>query len=386
MAEGWSGELEPANLAETYTPSSKRIPRPGLVVRLVAWVVSVIWRHFGALPPDTVAALTSIAEARGRAELYRQQNPAGLQTLRQVALVQSTEASNAIENIHAPLARIEALVAEKTTPQTRSEQEIAGYRDVLATIHANGADIPFEPRYVQQLHRYLHRYVGDRDAGQWKKIDNEVEERLPDGTRVVRFKPVAAVLTPRAMGDLHSKFRRALDAGPYSPLLLCAAYVLDFTVIHPFRDGNGRMSRLITLWMLYIVGHNVGRYTSIEKLIDSSRETYYEALGRSTGGWHESEHDLAPWTSYFLGVLLAAYKEFEGRAGALAGRGSKRALITSFIDSLLVDEFTIADVRQAAPGVSDGYINRVLGELKNQGRIKPLGTGRSARWRRLSRG
>lgn len=342
-------------------------------------------RQFGALRPGTVAALTSIAEARGRADLYRQQHPVGLETLRQVALIQSTEASNAIENIHAPLARIEALVAEKTTPRTRSEQEIAGYRDVLATIHANGADIPFEPRYVQQLHGYLQRYVGDRSAGQWKKLDNEVEERLPDGSRVTRFRPVPAALTPKAMENLHSDFRRALDTGPYSPLLLCAAYVLDFTVIHPFRDGNGRLSRLITLWLLYIVGHEVGRYISIEKLIDSSRETYYEALGRSTYGWHESEHDLAPWTNYFLGVLLAAYKEFESRTDALAGRGSKRTLITSFIDSLMVDEFTIADVRQAAPGVSDGYINRVLGHLKNEGRIKPLGTGRGARWRRLNK-
>jgi Fic family protein len=219
----------------------------------------------------------------------------------------------------------------------------------------------------------------------WKKLDNEVEERLPDGTRVVRFKPVSAALTPQAMEDLHRDLRRALDTGVYSPLLLCAAYVLDFTVIHPFRDGNGRMSRLITLWLLYIVGHDVGRYISVEKLIDSSRETYYEALGNSTRGWHENEHDLTPWTSYFLGVLLAAYNELESRTRALAGRGFKRALIASFIDSLMVDEFTIADIRQAAPGVSDGYINRVLSELKNQGRIKSLGTGRSARWRRLSR-
>jgi Fic family protein len=343
-------------------------------------------RHFGALPPDAVAALTSIAEARGREDLYRQQNPVGLETLRKVALIQSAEASNAIENIHAPLARIEALVAQTTTPQTRSEQEIAGYRDVQATIHANGVDIPFEPRYVQQLHGYLHKYVGDRDAGQWKKLDNEVEERLPDGPRAVRFKPVSAAQTPKAMDGLHSDFHHALETSPYSPLLLCAAYVLDFTVIHPFRDGNGRMSRLITLWLLYIVRHDVGRYISLEKLIDSSRQTYYEALGRSTVGWHEGKHDLAPWTGYFLGILLAAYKELESRAGTLTGRGSKRALITSFVDSLIVEEFTIAEVRQAVPGVSDGYINRVLGDLKRQGRIKPLGTGRGARWKRLSTG
>ncbi len=341
-------------------------------------------RHFGGIPPATVASLTTIAEARGRAELYRQQNPSGLETLRHVALIQSTEASNAIENIHAPLARIEALVAEKTKPRNRSEQEIAGYRDVLATIHANGPSIPFEPRYVEQLHGYLYKYVGNRDAGHWKGLDNEVEEKLADGTRVVRFKPVSAVLTPLAMQGLHDEFRRALDAGVYEPLLLCAAYILDFTVIHPFRDGNGRMSRLITLWLLYIVGHDVGRYISLEKIIDASKETYYEALGQSTVGWHDGEHDLRPWTDYFLGILIAAYGEFEGRTGALGGRGSKKALITTFIDSLMVAEFTIADVRQAAPGVSDGYINKLLGELKKAGRIEPLGTGRGASWRRLA--
>jgi Fic family protein len=200
----------------------------------------------------------------------------------------------------------------------------------------------------------------------------------------VRFTPVSPALTPEAMQNLHKELRRALDAGVYEPLLLCAAYILDFTVIHPFRDGNGRMSRLITLWLLYIVGHDVGRYISLEKLIDASKETYYEALGQSTAGWHEGEHDLRPWTGYFLGILIAAYREFESRTGALGGRGSKKALITTFIDSLMVTEFTIADVRQAAPGVSDGYINKLLGELKKTGRIEPLGTGRSARWRRLA--
>jgi len=230
----------------------------------------------------------------------------------------------------------------------------------------------------------MHRYVGTRDAGKWKTLDNTVEEELPDGTKAVRFVPVAALLTPQTMDDLHAAFGRAQSDGTYSPLLLAAAYVLDFTVIHPFRDGNGRMSRLITLWLLYVAGHDVGRYISLEKLIDDSKETYYEALRSSTQGWHEGIHDLAPWTSYFLGILLAAYKEFESRTGVLAGRGSKRKLIETFIDSLMVDEFTIADVREAAPGVSDGYINRVLGDLKNQGRIEPLGTGRSARWRRLT--
>lgn len=244
-------------------------------------------RHFGALPPGTVASLTNIAEARGKMEALPRQHPAALETLRGVAMIQSTEASNAIENIHAPRARIEALVAEKTTPENRSEQEIAGYRDVLALIHSNRAEIPFEPRHVEQLHGTLHRYVGVRDAGHWKRIDNEVSEARPDGTMVVRFTPVSAALTPRAMQDLHRRFARALRDDAYAALLLCAAYVLDFTVIHPFRDGNGRMSRLITLWLLYIVGHDVGRYISIEKLIElqqrdllRSAESLHRGLAR----------------------------------------------------------------------------------------------------------
>ena len=231
------------------------------------------------------------------AEALPRQNPAGLETLRRVAMIQSTEASNAIENIHAPRARIEALVAEKTTPENRSEQEIAGYRDVLALIHCKPGRDPVRASICRAACTGSSTSTcGDRDAGHWKRIDNEVSEISPDGARVVRFTPVSAALTPQAMQDLHKQFGAALQAGTYSPLLLCAAYVLDFTVIHPFRDGNGRMSRLITLWLLYIVGHDVGRYISIEQPIDSTRETYYEALRRSTEGWHDSEHDLAPWT------------------------------------------------------------------------------------------
>ena len=204
----------------------------------------------------------------------------------------------------------------------------------------------------------------------------------PTALEFVRFTPVSAALTPDAMRDLHGELTRALQAGTYSPLLLCAAYVLDFTVIHPFRDGNGRMSRLITLWLLYIVGYDIGRYISLEQLIDNSRETYYEALRRSTEGWHESAHDLEPWTSYFLGILLAAYRELESRTATLGGRGSKKALIITFIDSLLTDEFTVSAVRENAPGVSDAHISKVLAELKHAGIIEPLGTGRGARWRR----
>jgi Fic family protein len=330
-----------------------------------------------------VASLTGIAQAQGREETLPARSPVGLETLRQVALIQSTESSNAIENIRAPRARIEALVAEQTTPRNRSEQEIAGYRDVLGLIHVNRAEIPFEPRYVEQLHGGLYRYAAHRDAGHWKRLDNRVQEERPDGSRVDRFTPVSAVDTPAAMRELHDRFGEALAEGTYPPLLLSAAYVLDFTVIHPFRDGNGRMSRLITLWLLYLVGHDVGRFISIEKLIDGSRESYYDSLAKSTEGWHDGVHDLNPWTGYFLGILIAAYREFESRASVLVGRGSKKALITTFIDSLLAEEFTVSAVRENAPGVSDAYISKVLSELKQAGVLEPLGTGRGARWRRI---
>jgi Fic family protein len=342
-------------------------------------------RHFGALPPDRVQALLAIAEARGREEVFRRQHPAGLETLRAVALIQSAEASNAIENIYAPRERIEALVADRTTPENRSEQEIAGYRFVLDQIHANGTNIPFEPRYVEQLHGYLARFTGDRTAGRWKGLDNPVEEHRRDGTVVVRFQPVSAQDTPEAMDRLHAGFNRAMQERTYAALLLAAAYVLDFLVIHPFRDGNGRMARLTTLWLLYICGHEVGRYISIEKLIEESKETYYEALERSTFGWHEDKHDLAPWTDYLLGIINAAYREFESRTALVNGRGSKRALITSFIRSSLSDEFTVAQVREASPGVSDAHLSKVLGQLKADGVIEPIGRGRGARWRRLRR-
>jgi len=317
--------------------------------------------------------------------VFRRQRPAGLETLRAVALIQSAEASNAIENIRAPRKRIEALMADTTTPQTRSEQEIAGYRHVLDQIHANGVNIPFEPRFVEQLHGYMARFTGDRTAGKWKGLDNRVEEHRPDGTVVERFRPVSAADTPQAMEHLHAGFTRALHETQHAPLLLAAAYVLDFLVIHPFRDGNGRVARLCTVWLLYICGHEVGRYISIEKLIEESRETYYEALQRSTAGWHDDAHDVGPWIDYFLGVVIAAYRAFESRTGLVGGRGSKRELITTFIRSSLSDEFTMAEIRDASPGVSDAYRSKVLAELKANGLIEAVGRGRGARWRRLER-
>lgn len=342
-------------------------------------------KHFASVPAALLGQLAEIERASGRQEAFSAQHPNQLETLKQIAMIQSTEASNAIENITAPPERIKDLVMEKTTPVNRPEAEIAGYRRALDVVHANAANIPFEPNYVKQLHGYLFSFTQIRDAGDWKRIDNKVEDVYPDGRRVVRFTPVSASETPRAMDRLHQGFADAQRAARFHPLLLSSAYVLDFLVVHPFRDGNGRMARLLALLLLYQAGYEVGRFISIEKLIEETKDTYYDSLKASTTGWHEGQHDLEPWCSYFCGVLIAAYREFEERAGAVAGRGSKRKLIHSFVRSSITDEFTMGDLRRAAPGMTDSYRNKQLAVLKKAGVLERVSAGRGARWKILRR-
>lgn len=339
--------------------------------------------HFDLIPAAINRQLSEIDIARGRQEAFARQHPVALESLKQVALIESVEASNAIENITAPRKRLEELVAQSTTPRDRSEAEIAGYRAALGTIHASAESIPFTPNVVRQLHRDLYQFAA-RPGGNWKGTDNLVTEEQPDGSVAVRFTPVSALETPAAMEELHRRFGAAWEAHRHHRLLLTSAYTLDFLVIHPFTDGNGRMSRLLSLLLLYHGGYDVGRFVSIERLIEQSKETYYDALGRSTVGWHDGTHDLQPWLSYFLGVITAAYREFEPRAAAVtSGRGSKRELVKAFVRSNLGDTFTFADVKRAAPGVSDDYIRQVLRELRDTGSIEGIGAGRGARWQRL---
>lgn len=254
---------------------------------------------------------------------------------------------------------------------------------MLDTIHPSAKHIPFTPNVVRQLHRGLHQFA-PQAGGSWKIADNLVTEQRADGSVAVRFVPVSAFDTPAAMNELHDRFEGAWNADRHHRLLLTGAYTLDFLVIHPFADGNGRMSRLLTLLLLYKGGYDVGRFVSIEKLIERSRETYYDALAASTTGWHDGAHDLQPWLSYFLGVVAAAYREFEPRAEAItAGRGAKAELVRSFVRSNLSDAFTFAEVKRAAPGVSDEYIRQVLRELRDRQVVQVTGAGRGASWRRL---
>lgn len=324
--------------------------------------------------------IRQISEYRGKQELFKIQSPQVLETLRQVAVIQSTECSNRIEGVTAPLSRIKDLVAHKTAPQNRSEQEIAGYRDVLSTIHANAPEMRFTRNLVLQLHRDLYQFLPG-EGGYWKPVDNEITETGLDGTKIIRFVPVPAFKTAEAMEHLHNGFAELHQAGEIDALFLIGAYVLDFLCIHPFRDGNGRMARLITLLLLYQAGYEVGRFISLEKIIEQTKESYYDTLHRSSAGWHQGEHSLAPWLEYFLGVvILGAYQEFEQRAGLVeGGRGTKTAMVLDVI-SKTPGDFSISDIQERCPTVGIDMLRRILRQERDNGKLICLGRGPNARW------
>lgn len=323
-----------------------------------------------------------LGECRGRQGLYTDQFPEVLETLRHVAMIQSAESSNRIEGITVLPERLADLVTKKSKPRDRSEQEVAGYRDVLASIHANHARMRLSTELILDWHRIMHRYSGET-GGHWKSTDNAILEVRPDGRRVVRFKPVSAVGTPKCMDQLVQLFTHALDEAKTDPLLLIASFVLDFECVHPFTDGNGRLGRLLTLLLLYHSGYEAGRYISLERIVEESKETYYDALLNSSRGWHQGEHDVRPWWEYFLGMLTAAYKEFEVRVGTLtSARGAKREMVQNAIQRLPA-QFKMGDVQRACPGVSHPTLKRALADLKREGRLRCLGKGRDAKWERI---
>jgi len=323
-----------------------------------------------------------IGEYKGKQELFKEQAPQVLETLRQAAVIQSTESSNRIEGITVPLERIKKLVTEKTTPRDRSEQEIAGYRDVLTTIHTSYAHIPFTPNIILQLHRDLYQFAVNT-GGRWKTVDNEISATYPDGTKVVRFRPTPAYATPVAMERLHDQFNRLWQSSEIEPLLLIPTYVLDFLCIHPFLDGNGRMARLITLLLLYKAGYEVGRFISLERIVERTKESYYDTLYQSSQGWHEGEHNLLPWWEYFLGVMvLSAYREFETRVGVVTStRGTKTAMVLDVITNL-PREFSIRELQERCPTVGIDLIRRILRRERDAGRLTCQGRGVDARWQK----
>ena len=324
------------------------------------------------LTPDIVALLTQIHEYKVQQNLFIEVNQDALSELIETAKIQSSEASNRIEGIIITENRLKKLVQDKTIPKNRSEREIAGYRDVLSIIQENYEYIPIRPGMILQLHRDLYKYIGTTVGGNFKNSDNVIEKKLPD----VSFYPAEAWKTQDAITELCAAFNDALNSQEMDPLLLIPMFILDFLCIHPFYDGNGRMSRLFTLLMLYRSGYFAGKYVSIEKMMAESKETYYEVLQKSSYNWHEESNDYAPFVRYFLGLVDGAYREFNFKADILINRGfTKPERIREIIKST-PGKITKTEIMARCPHISQVTVQRTLNDLLKTNEIIKLGGGR----------
>lgn len=334
------------------------------------------------LPLSSVWLMNSISEYKGKQELYVKQSPQVLKTLLEIALIESAESSNRIEGITVDRARLKPLIIGHSKPRDRSEEEVSGYRRALDLIHKKYQNLKVSPETIKELHRLCRGELWD--AGKWKEKDNDIIRKHPDGRVEVIFKPVSADKTPEMMKQLCLAYENSVNQLKYPDLYAVACLVLDFLSIHPFRDGNGRVSRLLTLLSLYQHGFMVGKYISLERVVEQSKETYYEMLNRSSQRWHEAKHDVIPWFNYFLGTVLETYKEFEERAGSFKpSRGAKTEIIMKAVESQYGD-FTISDIERACPNVSRVMIKKILMRLQKDKKIKSLGKGQSAKWACLS--
>lgn len=335
-----------------------------------------------SIPMNIVKLIGKINEYKGKQDLYIKQSPQVLEKLREVAVIQSTKSSNRIEGIVITDQRLNIIMNDITDLKDRSEGEIAGYKDVLNIIHTSHDGIPINSNIILQLHRDMYKYVATQ-GGSWKNQDNIISEQLPNGEKFIRFKPVSAFATDNAMNELCGYLSEVVKSDEVEPLILTGVFILDFLCIHPFNDGNGRMSRLLTLLLLYKYDYLVGRYISLEKVIEDSKESYYETLRKSSTNWHDGDHSVYPWLEYFLGTILVAYEEFESRVGHVENKkGNKEFRIEEAIKNIL-GIFTKDDIRKACPDISESTINRVFNKLKDEKAIEVIGKGRNAKWRRL---
>lgn len=328
------------------------------------------------LTPEIVTMLSQIHEFKGEQNLFIEAQSDTLAQLVEIAKIQSTEASNKIEGIFTSDERLKKLVTNKTTPRSRNEQEIAGYRDVLSTIHDSYEFIPVRPSIILQLHRDLYKFSGKSIGGAYKNADNVITEEDNEGNRFIRFQPIPAWETPKSIEALCDAFDDAIARNEADPLLIIPMFILDFLCIHPFNDGNGRMSRLLTLLLLYRAGYIVGKYISIEKVIETTKDTYYEALQSSSQGWHEEENDYAHFVRYMLGVILSAYRDFSSRVRVLTTSGmSKPDRIREIIKDTL-GKITKTEIMQKCPDISQVTVQRTLNNLIKNGDIIKIGGGR----------
>ena len=331
---------------------------------------------------EILGLVAAIYKEAGKQELYLKQRPEELEKLVEIAKVQSTEASNAIEGIVTTNTRIRQLVEEKTTPKNRDEQEIAGYRDVLNLIHENFDAIPITQNYILQLHKILYSYMNNPMAGRTKNVQNYISAAYPDGHVKTIFTPLAPYETPEALDRICEEYNRVIGNMEVEPLIVIPIFIHDFLCIHPFNDGNGRMSRLLTTLLLYRNGFYVGKYISLEAKIAKNKDLYYDVLNQAQIGWHEGTEDGVPFIKYLLGTILAAYKDFEDRFALVETRRSALETVRSATMNK-IGRFTKQDIRELCPSLSISSIEGALRKLVASGELRREGNGKNICYYRL---
>ena len=333
-----------------------------------------------AMPTAVGRYLEEIAESRGRQELFLRQSPRLLEALREHALIESAVSSNRIEGVEVEQGRVATLIFGRPAPRDRNEEELRGYRDALNLIHTRAQELPISEDTVQELHRLSRGQAPD--GGRYKSRDVDIIQSFPDGSSRARFRTVPAADTPAAMRALFQSWEECVEGRRIPFLVLLAALDLDLLCIHPFRDGNGRASRLLLLLGCYHAGVQAGRYVSVERTIEENREGYYEALERSSAGWHEGRHDPWAYVRFVLYTVKTVCSELDARVGKMAApRGAKTQLVEQAV-ARLSEGFTLADVQRACPGVSRDMVRKVLKALRGHGRLSCSGRGPGARWYR----
>ncbi len=331
---------------------------------------------------DILSLVAAIYKEAGKQELYLKQKPAELEKLVEIAKVQSTEASNAIEGIVTTSTRIKQLVGEKTTPRNRDEQEIAGYRDALNIIHESFDAIPINQNYILQLHKIMYSHMNNPMAGRTKSVQNYISATYADGHSVTLFTPLSPFETPPALDSICEEYNRVIGNMEVEPLIAIPVFIHDFLCIHPFNDGNGRMSRLLTTLLLYRNGFYVGKYISLEAKIAKNKDLYYDALNSSQNGWHEGNEDVVPFIKYLLGTILAAYKDFADRFSLVE---TKRLAIDVVNDATKqkLGRFSKQDIVELCPSLSTNSIEKSLKALMESGELAREGAGKATRYYRL---
>jgi Fic family protein len=332
---------------------------------------------------EILGLIAAIYKEAGKQEMYLKQRPEELEKLVEIAKIQSTEASNAIEGIVTTNTRIKQLVAEKTTPRNRNEQEIAGYRDVLAIIHESFDAIMISQNYILQLHKILYSHMNNPLAGRTKNVQNYISATYPDGNTKILFTPLAPYETPKALDAICDEYNRVIGNMELEPLIAIPVFIHDFLCIHPFNDGNGRMSRLLTTLLLYRSGFYVGKYISLEAKIAKNKDLYYEALQASQDGWLEGKEDPVPFIKYLLGTILAAYKDFGDRFSLVEEK--KPALeIVRMATVNKIGRFTKQDIRELCPSLSISSIEGALRTLVDNGELIREGSGKNTCYYRIN--